>query len=947
MSVILLPSKFGGQPQYPARLKNPGFWRLVDIQGLPLLGTAAASVTRTLNGTAQLSTGLQGKRVDFVAIDGWLSYGANAALQLSTMTGIAVVEMPLDPGIAVILNTSLGGSGASGFLLRVDTTGAVTVLKHDVAGIGTTTKKVRLGGISTIAWSYNNVTGLLRVAVDGVIESFVSAQTLTHEIVGRNRYYIGNTTQAWPHKQYLFALSASDKASNNELIEWSLNPWQIFQAPHQKIAGALSKDFSGQNLTQSNFVADQTIALGGQLFIFPVTQTNTLSSDQIRRDQYLTTSGLGQTNSLTTGRIGPYGRLRAILRDMPLHTWAQVNTTNYVDCQMPLADRPGGYPNAVDHVKIVIPWSSFAFDHVRGNLILWGGGHANYSGNQVYQWHANTGAWSLSCLPSRLAEGADGFIVDGKAPQSSHTYQNNIWLRQNDMFCTFGGAALPSGGLPLEDDGAGGSRKVVPWLYDLTKTDSNKVGGGDGSGWDATRLGLNAWQHRRDNVATGNGLNQYPLDYTGHGQGAAISFSQDGKDYAVFTMGAGSGFPSWYRWEFGDVRAGEDDQIFSLGGAGTVIVSEGWQVYDSKRQLVYRNAINSNDGYTKAEIVSKKIWTDETATPIRLVNAVGGDYFQQNTNPSVPLECHYGAVYDERNDCLWLWGGLDPDTGLVYRVNIPAYDDVTGWSSTTWTVDEIDPAGSRPNGLYQTPILGKIKHVPEIDAFIILDKAGTSGDPDPGVWVFKTAQVEGDLSVASLAQGNSASTGSVTVTAEHNLSAGETAQGNAASTGTITQTQILACENVVQANAATVGAVAKDSEFTVDPVAQSNAVGTGAITQVHVLAGAGATQSNVAASTAISTGDVHNLVSSQSIQANTGSAGAITQTHVLVCPASIQDNIAAASAIVQAHILASSSVTQSNSASSGAITAGDSVLVSIVERAATFRRSKSVTVRFN
>jgi hypothetical protein len=84
-----------------------------------------------------------------------------------------------------------------------------------------------------------------------------------------------------------------------------------------------------------------------------------------------------------------------------------------------------------------------------------------------------------------------------------------------------------------------------------------------------------------------------------------------------------------------------------------------------------------------------------------------------------------------------------------------------------------------------------------------------------------------------------------------------------------------------------------------------------------------------------------------STQANTGTAGAITQAHILVCPPSIQDNIAAASAIVQAHVLVSSSAAQGNSASSGAITAGDNVLVSIVERTATFRRSKSVTVRFN
>ena len=518
------------------------------------------------------------------------------------------------------------------------------------------------------------------------------------------------------------------------------------------------------------------------------------------------------------------------------------------------------------------------------------------------------------------------------------------------MFCTYGGAALPSGGLPLEDDGAGGSRKVVPWLYDLTKTDSERVGGSDGSGWDATRLGLNAWRHRRDNVVTGGGLNQYPLDTKGHAQGATVTFSKDGKDYAVFTMDSNSGFPSFYRWEFGDVRAGEDDQIFSLGGAGNVIVYEGWMVYDSKRELVYRNAINNNTDYTPAEIVAKKVWAVENATPIRLINAADSSTFVMNTKSELPAECSYGAAYDERNDCVWLWGGLDPDTGLVYRVNIPAYDSTTGWASTTWTVDEIAPAGSRPNGLYQQPVLGKIKHVPELESFIILDKAGAAGDPDPGVWIFKTAQVQGDLIGLNLDQGNSVATVSVTVTVEHTLSVGSATQANAAGTGTITQAHTLVGDNGAQANAVSDAVITKGIGTHALAGADSTQFQTASvasIAQTHALTGASATQANTAAQGAISQGVVHELTAATSAQANAGSPGAITQAHVLVCPPSVQDNIAAASAIVQAHFLAASSATQSNSASSGAITAGDNVLVSIVERTATFRRSKSVTVRFN
>ncbi len=702
------------------------------------------------------------------------------------------------------------------------------------------------------------------------------------------------------------------------------SPWSLLKAPSRKlfIPAALPNNLTPQNLTQGNSASTGAIGVVGVYFAEPAQQSNTAGTGAITRSQDLTASDAAQSNSASTGSISPYGRLRALLRTLPLNTWVQVNTSNYVDCQMLPADRPVNYPNAVDHVKVVIPWSSIAFDHVRGNLLLWGGGHANYTGNQLYQWHADTGEWSMACLPSRLTADSNMYVVDKKAPQSSHTYQNNFWLENNDMFGTFGGAATPTGGPMLEDNG-GTSRRVSPWLYDLTKTDPEKIGGSDGSGQDTSRLGLNAWQHRRDNVTTGAfGTDAYPIDFGGHGQGAAVSISKDGKDYAVFTMDSGSGFPQWCRWEFGNVRLGENDQIINLGRttASNTVVGEGWMTYDSKRGLVYRNALKNNPAYTQCELVAKRVWVAGVAeTPIRLVNASDGTYFNQYTKPELPSECSYGCVYDERNDCLWLWGGLDPDTGVVYRINLPAYDSTTGWSSTTWTVDEIVPAGSRPNGLYQSPVLGKIKHVPELDSFIILDKAGAAGDPDPGVWLFKTAQIQGDLLVANADQSNSVSTGSITV--EHTLSAGATAQSNTASSGAITQTHALVTANATQANAASAGAItpADINDLVASLVAQSNVSGTGAITQAHALSGAAATQGNTASSAVISTGDVHNLVASQSTQANIGTGGAITQAHVLVSAPSIQDNIAAASPIVQAHILAALSATQANAASVGPI----------------------------
>lgn len=304
MSLIQLPQRFWTQPQYPAPLKDPDFWRLVDIQGLLPLGTAAATVTRTLNGTAKLGTGRAGKCVDFVVDGDWLSYGSNPALQLSTMTGLVVVEMTAAATYSALFNTNVIGSFAGGFVIRTDTTGTVTALKQDTAVIGTTVKTVKKGlGVSNIAWSYNNVTGKLRIAVDGVLESFTSAQTFNQGPVGRNSYY-GDATQAGAHKQYLFALSAEcDRVTNAELIAWSNDPWQIFKAPAKKIWVSTSPDvtisLSGQVVTgsQGSLGVDTSVDLSGKQASFS-TGTLTPGAGAV-------VALAGQSSSFAQGSLSP------------------------------------------------------------------------------------------------------------------------------------------------------------------------------------------------------------------------------------------------------------------------------------------------------------------------------------------------------------------------------------------------------------------------------------------------------------------------------------------------------------------------------------------------------------------------------------------------------------------------------------------------------------------
>jgi hypothetical protein len=231
-SVFLHP--WQSQPPYRPALKNPGFWRLVDA---PYHAPYGTNITRSYLGTARRGIGRGGPALDFPVAGDYLSYGANPALQLSTMTGVAVVEVSSAAVYTTIFNTNLGAAFAAGFVIRVNNTGTVSMLKQDVTAWGTTTKTVKRGtGVSTVAWSYNNVTGLTRIAIDGTLSSATSVQTFPHGIVCRNKYYSGaDATQSSVHKQYLLALSAYDTLSNSQLISLSLNPWQIYKPRERRI----------------------------------------------------------------------------------------------------------------------------------------------------------------------------------------------------------------------------------------------------------------------------------------------------------------------------------------------------------------------------------------------------------------------------------------------------------------------------------------------------------------------------------------------------------------------------------------------------------------------------------------------------------------------------------------------------------------------------------------
>ena len=98
---------------------------------------------------------------------------------------------------------------------------------------------------------------------------------------------------------------------------------------------------------------------------------------------------------------------------------------------------------------VVNAWSGAAYDTTRNRLIIWGGGHNDYYGNEVYALDPNAGTMT------RLNDPSTGFTFGGTCvnslsdgrPVSRHTYGNLAYIAHADRFFAYGGSrACGSGG---------------------------------------------------------------------------------------------------------------------------------------------------------------------------------------------------------------------------------------------------------------------------------------------------------------------------------------------------------------------------------------------------------------------------------------------------------------------------------------------------------------------
>ncbi len=193
------------------------------------------------------------------------------------------------------------------------------------------------------------------------------------------------------------------------------------------------------------------------------------------------------------------------------------------------------YSGTTHQPSVMDAWAGGAYDTSRDRLMVWGGGHGDYGGNEVYAFDVNAGTWSRltepsvpkACTPTDPAD----IYPDGR-PSATHTYDHLEYLPTLDAFVTFGIGNFGTCGIGGAPNTFALDLKTNQWSQLAARpdqTDEKEYGeftALDGKG--------NIWAHTNEGGARFHSYNIATNKWTTYGS-AATYYGSQGATAAVDT----------------------------------------------------------------------------------------------------------------------------------------------------------------------------------------------------------------------------------------------------------------------------------------------------------------------------------------------------------------------------------------------------------------------------
>lgn len=436
------------------------------------------------------------------------------------------------------------------------------------------------------------------------------------------------------------------------------------------------------------------------------------------------------------GSAPPLSAVLSLLAAAPSDSWVRLNADkNTLSSVFPPNDLRalyGGSPAPAEPIQAC--WPSIGWDSNRHQLVLWGGGHANTSANEVYTWRCEDRNWQLAFLPSEMVGtgGAEYRSVDQTTPVSSHTYGNNNFLPLIDRFITLGGAAYNSGQLfKIYDETTNAAlRYAGAYTLDLALAGTGKVGGITGSNnkrgaYVGVNIeGANAWE-LRDWYSGGQSAGIVGAARTDNG---TAYLQHNGHDALLVTAGNRNvwlvEFPSndWH-----------DDIAYRVGGQGAWSgQGQGQMAYSPAHQVL----MSTTDGANAAMVEFldlKRTWSEWNGwRSITLAAGAARDEF-------VALNIRWcGVVFNPIKGCFTIWNMGSQVWEIYPPATVGGVTPDVGWTVVKPTMDT---SGTQPRSNYitsgvngETGIIGKFRWAPDLNAAVT-----TFGNQAGEVWAYKPA----------------------------------------------------------------------------------------------------------------------------------------------------------------------------------------------------------------
>lgn len=228
--------------------------------------------------------------------------------------------------------------------------------------------------------------------------------------------------------------------------------------------------------------------------------------------------------------------------DLAIGQWYQVPRVGNSQLADVFPTNPGG-----SQAAITSAFSGACVDTSRKELLVWGGGHGDYTGNEVYAFNVNPASpnyltWRRKTFPSTPLNNDSEANADG-SPASRHTYSGILYSASLDKMVVAPGGFLA---------GPTGVASAASWLFDCTTESPNSAA-------------PSAWTRKDDapTIAPGGGPESKMSMVRDAVNG--LYYTQHGRGFARFDPTAGTGSQWTELTNFEGPAVGFDTSIWLPG----------------------------------------------------------------------------------------------------------------------------------------------------------------------------------------------------------------------------------------------------------------------------------------------------------------------------------------------------------------------------------------------